>query len=331
MEVSDLKKFDEHCGVLLLNMGGPESLDQVKPYLSELFSDPYLVRLPLGKFYQRRLARLISARRANKARERYAAIGGKSPVNAATESLASRLSQILAAEVSFAMRYTRPKAADALEVLRARGITRLVVIPLYPQYSIATSGSSLVDFKAQNKNSFSYTVVENHCDHPGFINALLDLLSKALEQTGRTLHTHILFAGHSIPESYTRKGDPYISQVKKTIEALSGKVPAGFTFSAAFQSRMGPFKWHGPSLEQELEKIRAEHIEQLVVQPVSFVCENLETLYDLDIEFRKKCQAAGIKKFVRVPCPAQSELYLGALGELALSAARQGKWEGLDA
>jgi protoporphyrin/coproporphyrin ferrochelatase len=320
-------KFESRCGVLLLNMGGPSDLDQIQPYLSELFSDPAIIRMPLGKLYQKRLARFISKRRAAKVKERYAAIGGGSPVNRETEKQAAALAKILGAPVVFAMRYTDPRVAGAIAALAARGARRLVVIPLFPQFSKATSGSAIAEFKANNKSNLPYTIVEKHFDHPGFIDALAHELGKAMKNIEPGFSTRILFVAHSIPESYSRNGDPYIAQVQETVKAVAGRLNLKEIFSVAFQSRIGPVKWHGPSLEQALAQLRSEGVEQIVLQPVSFVSENLETLYDLDIEFKKKCLAAGIKNFIRVPCPSQSEIYMNALAELATTSSQPDKWE----
>jgi protoporphyrin/coproporphyrin ferrochelatase len=314
-------------GALLLNMGGPESLEQIQPYLYELFSDPEIIQLPLGRLYQKWFAAVISKRRATAVRERYAAIGGKSPVNAETKKQAEGLARILAAPVGFAMRYNAPRISQVLDDLSRSGVKKIIAIPLFPQYSRATSGSAISDFKAQVGSEIQYAIVENHWEHPGFINALAELLGRALGGLAPNLKTHILFTAHSIPEKYTKQGDPYIGQVKKTVDAVIGRLKPEIPASLAFQSRLGPVKWHGPSLEQELERLADEGVVQLVAQPVSFVSENLETLYDLDIVFKKKCSDVGIKNFIRVPCPADSKLYLEALAGLARDALKNGKWE----
>ena len=211
--------------------------------------------------------------------------------------------------------------------LTAQGAQKIVAIPLFPQYSLATTASALADFKAQVRGDFSYTIIENHFAHPGYLKALSGLLSQAIKDISPGLKTHVLFAAHGIPESYTQKGDPYIGQVIKTVDALKQKISPEVSSSLAFQSRLGPVKWHGPSLEEELAALAAKGIEQMVVQPVSFVTENLETLYDLDINFRKKCKTAGIKKFIRVPCPARSAQYVEALSDLVMGTLKSGKWE----
>ena len=328
---TEFNKFSRQCGVLLLNMGGPADLEQIQPYLFELFSDPFIIRMPLGKLYQKRLARIISKKRAAKVRERYAAIGGGSPVNRETEKQALALAKTLNAPVAFAMRYTDPRVAATIRVLASKDARRLVVIPLFPQFSKATSGSAIAEFKANNLNHLPYIIVEKHFDSPGFIDALARELTNAMKNIEPALKTHILFVAHSIPESYSRNGDPYIPQVQETVKSIAGQSKLKDNFSLAFQSRLGPVKWHGPSLEQALEQLRSGGVEQVVAQPVSFVSENLETLYDLDIEFKIECEAAGIKKFIRVPCPSQSELYLNALAELATTASRQDQWENSNA
>jgi protoporphyrin/coproporphyrin ferrochelatase len=324
-------KLDKDCGVLLINMGGPSGPEGVKPFLREMFSDRFLMPVPLGALLQKPLAKFIARRRAGSAAEHYAAIGGKSPLLEETAKQAAGLEKLLSAPVIFSMRYTRPRADEAVKLLKTRGASRVVVVPLYPQYCLATTGSAIADFRARTQGAMPATIVESHFNHAGFISTLFELLGNALKQSYPGLKTHVLFAAHSIPQSFTRRGDPYVSQVEQTVKTLASRLKIGATSSLAFQSRLGPVKWQGPSLEQELLSLRAQEVEQLVVQPVSFVSENLETLYDLDIKFNQKCRSSGIKNFIRVPCPSDSDKYLQTLAELVASAAAGGKWEGRSA
>ncbi len=321
-----MNEIERGLGVLLINMGGPSSLDQVQPYLYELFSDPDIIQLPLGFIIQKPFAKIISSRRAEQSKARYAAIGGKSPLVEETRKQALGLEKILGVSVGFSMRYLGPRAGEVVKNLAGRGVSKLIVIPLFPQYSIATSGSAIADFKAQN-TYLPYVLVNYHYDCEGYIRALAERFAEAAGAMDSSLKTHLLFAAHSLPEKYSRRGDPYVEQTKKTVELLYAGLKTNLSYSLGFQSRLGPVKWHGPSLDEELSRARTSGVEQLIVQPVSFVSENLETRYDLDMEFREKSLAAGIKNFIRVQCPDDSEIYLNALAALAQRAALENKWE----
>jgi ferrochelatase len=326
-----------NAGVLLINLGGPEKLNDVEPFLVDFFSDPLVIRLPFGKLCQKRFAKWLAQKRESKAREKYQAIGGYSPLIRETRKQAQVLSRILGIPVEFAMRYLSPKVNLAITNLEKQGVKRVVVIPLFPQYSEVTTGSIIPDFKKQNK-SLPYIFIKDHYNHPGYINALADLLKNSLKKIDPSLQTHLLFTAHSVPERYVRRGDPYVSQTEETVrlivssEGIDGEDAIKFAeHSLAFQSKLGPIRWHRPSLEEELLRIREKGVEQLIVFPISFVEENLETLYDLDIEFKNLCLKTGIKNFIRVPCLGDSERYLKALAEMTLRAIERAQWERPDA
>ncbi len=324
-------RSDDRFGVLLLNMGGPNSLDEIESYLYELFLDPCIVQLPLGRLYRKRLAGFISARRAKKVRVRYEAIGGKSPIGAETEKQAQRLSAILGAPVEFAMRYTRPRVSEAIKSLTEKGAGRLVVVPLYPQYSVSTSASAIGDFRRHTSGKLRYRIVEKHYDHPGYIDSAVYMLKVKLSELEEGGAAHVLFTAHSIPEKYIRRGDPYVGQTEETVRLVYDAAGVDLPYSLAFHSRIGPVRWHGPSLEEELDRVRANGVKRLIVHPISFVSENLETLYDLDVDFRRKCLEAGIEVYIRVPAPGASELYMKALADMVLAAVKEGRWEGAGA
>lgn len=301
-------------GVLMLNMGGPGSEAEIKDYLFRLFSDPLIIRLP--GFLRRPLARLIASRRKKKAAARYALIGGKSPLGEETAAQAKALEKALDLPVSYAMRYTRPYVSNALQTLQDRGVTQLLVLPLYPQYSQATTMSGLNDFMDHRQPNLPYLFIEEHYDHPPYIKTITHLLSESLEQADPSLKTTVLFAAHSIPMRQVKEGDPYVDHVKATVASVVREKALLFHHTLAFQSKIGPVKWQGPSLPDALVKLRKELVEQIIVVPISFVSENLETLYDLDIEFKELCLSSGIKKYLRVPTPGTHPMYIDGLAEL---------------
>ena len=313
-------------GVLLLNMGGPRNLQEVEQYIYRLLSDPDAVRLPAGRLLQKPLARMIARLRAPKVRRRYELIGGKSPINEATAAQAAATQTELGLPVEHAMRYTRPAAGDALNSLAAREVERTVVIPLYPQYSTVSTLSAMKDLQRCNGHAMAYRTVERHYDNPGYLGAMKAELRATLQQIDSVLRTHVLFTAHSIPEAYIQRGDTYASEVERTAALVAAGEPGIQTWSLAYQSSVGPVRWRGPSLEEELQRLLSTGVEHLVVQPLSFVSENLETLYDLDIVFRQACVESGIKSFHRVRAPGSSELYIKALAGMARRVI--GEWEG---
>lgn len=308
-------------GVILLDMGGPETLDAVEPFLLELFQDPRILDFPLAGLFRPFLARRIASRRVPEAVRRYGVIGGGSPVVAQTREMAEALSAALGLPATFAMRYGPPRVADALNEIQRAGARRLAAIPLYPQRCGATTDSSLADLESRASGRFEIRPVANFHDHPGWIEALGERLSVALAEAGALGKRHVIFAAHSVPLRLVRKGDPYVHQVFRTAELVAGAVgleEGGWT--AAFQSRIGPVRWQGPQLEEVLETLRSEGVDSLVVQPVSFVSENLETLYDLDVDFREAAHAAGIRLYHRVPAAWGSPKFAGVLADLAAGA-----------
>jgi len=312
-------------GVVLLAMGGPATVGESRDYLRRLFEDPMLVQLPGGRLFRSPLAGFISKRRARIAGERYEAIGGGSPLLAETQRLANLLFERLHAPVAIAMRYSHPFSSDAVAALSAAGVQRVVAIPLYPQFSTSTTASSLADFAGAAAGNLEALVgVSDHHVHPGYVAALAAQTAKAVGALGNLRSSHILFTAHSIPESLTKKGDPYIAQVRATVDAVAASLKVSgidLPFSLAFQSRVRFGKWHGPAAEDAVSELAATGIRRLVVAPVSFVSENLETLFDLDIELKDLCSDEGFVEFSRAATLSDSTLYADALADLARAAA----------
>jgi protoporphyrin/coproporphyrin ferrochelatase len=315
-------------GIILLNMGGPGSLDEVNSYLQDVFSDPDMIRLPLGFLYRKALARWIAARRAPSVVEKYRSIGGRSPLFHETARQAVALEKLTGIPSFFAMRFSQPRVSKVLAECQNRSICKLIAIPLYPQYSFATTRSSLRDLQRNLPENVAVRMIENHHDNEGYIEALLQKQLQAMKME-RDGNMHVLLAAHSIPVAYTRAGDPYIAQIRKTAVLLQSRMNPAWTVSIAFQSKIGPVKWHGPSLAEELARLTKTGISKLIVHPVSFVSENLETLYDLDIEFKNACKAKGIIDFIRIPALGASEPYIQALAGMALD--EIAKWKAQNA
>ncbi len=307
-------------GILLLSMGGPENLDVVEDYINRLLADPLVVRMPLGRFYQNAFARFIARKRAPRVRDRYRLIGGKSPLLDETLDIARRVETGIDLPVAVAMQYTPPAMKTALSLLKEKNVTDIVVIPLFPQYSTVSSEPVIRTFEQTVEPGLRYTVIRDHHRHPGYIRVLADQIRYAREVLSPEEKTVIVFTAHSIPVKYTAAGDPYISQVEGTVAAVMAALNHDMPHYLAYQSQVGPAKWHAPTLEFTAMKLGHENVKQVVIVPVSFVSENLETLYDLDLDFRKKLEGEGVAAIVRTPAAGNDECYSDVLISIARDA-----------
>lgn len=298
-------------GILLMNMGGPSTLDEIGPYLRRVLADPMLVRLPGGDWWQGFFASFVSTRRAKKVRTRYEMIGGGSPLRAETETLASRLAGETGLPVAVAMRYSAPFTLEGIGRLLAQGVQAIVGLPLYPQYSTSTTASSLAELSRCLPEDVPLLSIDDHHLEPGYLGALAEAVTGALRERAGA---HVLFTAHSIPESYTASGDPYVGQVQATVAAVAAKAGLDNGWSLAWQSATRMGRWHGPAVLEMVTRLRAQGVTRLVVQPVSFVSENLETLYDLDVVLRQ--EASGMADFVRLPTPGSAPPYVAGLATL---------------
>lgn len=306
--------MDKRLGVLLMNMGGPRDVGEIPGYLYRIFTDVYIMKIPF--FFRYPLARLIVCLRKKKVVERYNLIGGKSPLDEETAAQARELEKVLGIPVSYAMRYIDPSVETAQQELIGRGVEHVFLIPLYPQQSNSTTLTAMVHFEEHLKPGLTFHTIGFHYDFPGYIDVMSELLQESLKEVDQDLKTTVVFVAHSIPLKQKAEGDPYVEQVEATVSSIMEKVKPPFPHVLAYQSKVGPVKWQGPSLEEALKSLKGEGVEQVVVQPVSFVCENLETLFDLDIQFKEQCEESGIKHFSRVPAPGTHPLYIKALAGL---------------
>ena len=280
--------------------------------------------MPLGFVIRPILSRRIARKRAPKVAPRYDAVGGGSPLLEATRTLAGRVEELLKAPVGVAMRYTEPRLASAMADLLSRGVRRAVVIPLYPQFSTSTTASTLDDLRRHAPEEIRATVVERHADRGDYLDVMADILRNIRAEAPED--AHVLFTAHSIPESFTRDGDPYVDEIQATVRGIARRVDlSDEEHSLAYQS-VGPVgSWHGPSWEESLERLHDKGTRALLVQPLSFVSENLETLWDLDIEMRGRCDTLGVS-MRRVPTPGVSAKYSALLADLATEAAEKEGW-----
>ncbi|MBN1550577.1 ferrochelatase [bacterium] len=288
-------------GVLLLHMGGPRSLAEVPIYLRKLFSDPHMIPVPSGRFLRSIFAGIMALVRTRESQNRYQQIGGKSPLSEQTETLRNTLSDILGCTVVSAARYSEPDIFSAINILKQKKLTQLVLLPLYPHYSTVTTLSSLEQFKHMNLAIDFTEIIESFCLEPEFQKSVADQIVSFLPTNNDTSDIHILFAAHSLPLSLVKKGDPYVDQVFSSAKGIIAAFPIDVAYSVAFQSRVGPVKWQGPTLNEAILKLSSKKSCHLIIYPLSFIHENLETLYDLDICLKSFCLATGLKSFTRIP------------------------------
>jgi ferrochelatase len=315
-------------GVLLLNLGGPDRLEDVRPFLFNLFSDPEIIRLPLP-WLQKPLAWLISTLRAKKSEANYLEIGGGSPLRKITEAQAEALEQRLQAvghesEVYIGMRYWHPFTEEAVELIKRDRINRLAILPLYPQFSISTSGSSfrvLEDMwqKDPALRQIEYTLIPSWYDNPGYLKAMADLISQELEQAEHPEQVHIFFSAHGVPQSYVDEaGDPYQKEIEECTRLIMQALNVPNDYTLAYQSRVGPVEWLKPYTEDALKELGQQGIKDILVVPISFVSEHIETLQEIDIEYREIAAEAGIENFMRVPALNTHPIFIDSLAHLVV-------------
>lgn len=292
--------------LILLNMGGPDSLEAVEPFLYNLFSDRELIQLPAGALLQKPFAKLISHFRAKKVVENYRIIGGKSPLLEWTRKQAAGIAQRLENVRPFVMmRYWHPFAATVLEEIKQAGIEQAVVLSMYPHYTGATTGSSVNDFKraaAEFYPALEYRLIENWYDWPGYLDALANRVKEGLELFHDLLQdeVQILFSAHALPQKFIDRGDPYQQQVETTAKEVMQRV-GNFSWTIAYQSRSGPVKWMAPGTEEMIRQLAAAGNRSLLMVPISFVSDHIETLEEIDIQYRNLAADAGFHHFHRAP------------------------------
>jgi len=338
-------KTGSSTGVLLLNLGGPDSLQAVKPFLFNLFSDREIIRLG-PSFLQKPIAYLISSLRGGKTEQAYGLIGGKSPICDITFAQAKALETLLnqpsvsrindipeGLRVSVAMRYWHPLIEQVVPELYADGIRRLVVLSLYPQYSVATTGSSLNKLcEVTAKYGIETFSIRSWFDHPLYIDALvssihegLKLFKAAAAGDARASGPHVLFSAHSLPVKFIEEGDPYVDQIQGTIDAIVRKID--ISWSLSYQSKSGPVQWLGPSTDRMIEDLAEKGTKNLLVVPISFVSDHIETLFEIDILYKGMAEKRGMR-MERVESLNVSPLFISALQAIVVQAVKEAGWAG---
>ncbi|MCE1189030.1 MAG: ferrochelatase [Ignavibacteria bacterium] len=310
----------ERIAVVLFNLGGPDSLDAVQPFLENLFNDPDIFKLPFQKF----LARFISQKRAPKVQEEYRLIGGKSPLSMYTEKQRCMLEKSLRLEfpeidVFTAMRYWTPLTAETANKVAQGNYDRVILLPLYPHYSISTTGSSYNEWNRHYKlDPGKVSLIHEYATHPLYIRALNERIEEGLELflPEERPRVQLVFSAHGTPVSFVKKGDPYSLQIEDTVNAVMAFRHHEHEHHLCFQSKVGPAKWLEPSTESTILKLAENKKNLLLIIPVSFVSDHVETLYELAIEYKHVADSAGIQKYFVMPGLNESKLFIQALTDI---------------
>ncbi len=324
--------MSEKIGVVLLNLGGPDSLEAVEPFLYNLFVDPDIINFP-GSFLVRKwLAKLISSKRHPKIQEQYKQIGGKSPLKEFTlgqcRLLEIQLNKRFPAKVYAAMRYWHPFTEEVLDELEREGIKKVILLPLYPQYSMATTESSVKEWKKHLKlrdSKIEWTLVEHYYDFPPYIAACVERINQGLERFPEASRDEvdILFSAHGTPMKLVRQGDPYSGHICETVTAVREKGGWKNPHRLCFQSKVGPQKWLTPSTPTTIDELAKNGSKMMLLVPIAFASDHLETLFEVGIEFKHLAKEAGVEQFEVTEGLNYSEKFIDALAQLVFQKAEK--------
>lgn len=312
-------------GVVLFQLGGPDTLEAIEPFLYNLFSDPDIIDFPFARIGRKPLAKLISATRARKVQHHYATIGGGSPIGKHTERQARALetelqNQGIDARCFVAMRYWRPFTGESIAQLREARCDEVVLLPLYPQYSSTTTGSSLNEWWRLFSDDVPVHCVEPFYRNPIYLNAVVEKVNGALSRFPVSDRPELVFSAHSLPTSVIEKGDPYQQQIEETVRLLMEHGGWSNPHCLCYQSKVGASRWLQPSLHQTLKHLAAEPGREVCVVPVAFVSDHVETLGEIDHEARELARRLGIAQFEMSAGLNDSSKFIQALSQIVQEA-----------
>jgi ferrochelatase len=320
----------KRTAIILFNLGGPDSKKAVKPFLFNLFNDKYIISLP--KVIRYFIAWFISSRREKTAQEIYGFIGNKSPILEETKAQSSSLEKALKGslqtehKVFVCMRHWHPMSDETIEKVEEYKPSEVILLPLYPQFSITTSLSSIEDFTDKLKNKFPKIDYKTICCYPKdkkFIQSHVDLIVSSFEKIKDKNNCRILFSAHGLPKKIIESGDPYKWQIESTVKAVIEQLPFPKNdYRISYQSRVGPLEWIGPNTGEEIEKAGTEQ-KELIIVPIAFVSEHSETLVELDIEYKKLADNWKIN-YIRVPTLSINNYFIESLKEMVINASNHG-------
>lgn len=310
--------------VVLFNLGGPDSLAAVRPFLQNLFKDPAIIGAPA--LIRHPLAAFIAARREKAAQANYALMGGRSPILPETQAQATALEAVLKesspqteTRVFIAMRYWTPFVAETAKAVAEFAPDDVVLLPLYPQFSTTTTASSLKAWNAAYRGGGRVQAICCYPDEEGLVGAHARLITETAAKAGEGARLRLLFSAHGLPEKVVAAGDPYQAQVEATALAIVARLAGEWDWSVCYQSRVGPLRWIGPSTESEIRRAGAEGL-GVVVAPIAFVSEHVETLVELDHEYAAVAAEAGCAPYLRVPAVGADQAFIAGLASAVTQA-----------
>ena len=316
---------NRRVGIVLFQLGGPDTLEAIEPFLYNLFCDPDIIDFPFARIGRKALAKLISTTRSRKVQHHYSVIGGGSPIRRFTEqqalALQSRLHESgIDARCFVAMRYWHPFTAEAITELEAAGCDEVVLLPLYPHHSSTTTGSSLNEWNRLYRGDLPVHTVGAFYKNDLYLEALVEKIDEALSRFSDPGSPEIIFSAHSVPVSVIERGDPYQHQIEETVELLGHR--GGWTNShrLCYQSKVGASKWLQPSLHRALRDLSQAKVREVCIVPIAFVSDHVETLGEIDHEAREEAAQLGIEKFEMTSGLNDSPVFIAALAELVATA-----------
>ena len=314
-------------GIVMMNLGGPATLEEVEPFLLELFADREIIKLP----FQSWLGAFIARRRAGKVRELYAAIGGGSPIlrhtNAQGEGMVERLDRLSPATAPHgfyvAFRYVKPTSDDALRAMAADGVERAIAFTQYPQFSCCTTGSSLNELwraldRTGLRDKFEWSVIDRWPVHDGFITSMTGTVREGLDRYPPETRDRVLllFSAHSLPLHVIDRGDAYPQEVGASVQRVVEELGVPNPYLLAYQSEVGPVRWLGPSTERVIRQLGEKGHKDVLVVPIAFTSDHIETLSELDREYGMLAQQVGITNYSRVPALNSRPDFVDALADI---------------
>jgi ferrochelatase len=320
-----MTRTSRRVGVVLFQLGGPDTLAAIEPFLYNLFCDPDIIDFPFARIGRKPLAKLISTTRARKVQHHYATIGGGSPIRRFTERQAQALEtelihQGVDARCFVAMRYWHPFTSEAIAELEAAECDEVVLLPLYPQYSSTTTGSSLNEWRRIFRGDVPVRNVGPFYQHPMYLDAVIEKVEDALARFPVLDRAEIVFSAHSVPMSIIAKGDAYQRHIEETVQLLMERGGWANRHRLCYQSKVGASKWLQPSLHRTLHDLAAEKVREVCIVPVAFVSDHVETLGEIDHEAREEARRLGITQFEMSAGLNDSPKFISALGQLVLQA-----------
>ena len=308
-------------GIVLFQLGGPDTLEAIEPFLYNLFCDPDIIDFPFARIGRKPLAKLISTTRARKVQHHYSTIGGGSPIRRHTERQARALelelrSRGVDAHCFVAMRYWHPFTREAIQQLQDAGCEEVVLLPMYPQYSSTTTGSSLNEWNRLFHADIPTHYVETFYRNPLYLDSVVDKVNEALARFSNPGQPEILFSAHSIPISVVEKGDPYPRQIEETVRLVMERGGWSNRHRLCYQSKVGASRWLQPSLTRTLRQLASDRAREVCIVPIAFVSDHVETLGEIDHEARHLAQQLGFTQFEMSAGLNDSPKFIQALGQI---------------